>query len=228
MSENADKFYKLPKYYFAVSNSYVLRKLMLILFPLMNKSWVRRKIDDSVQFDSNTIVAEGGYLPPRDDINAPDLYIPTMSFVTYVLMVGFMSGTSGTFTPDVMATTASLGLAILGLEVLLIKFGLYLVKAKSVPWLDLIAFRGYKFVGLNLVLVGSMIHRYLYWPLLVYCASMMGLFLMRTYRKLVLFRSDSNVGVGSGSTEDQAKKNYFLLGIALLQYPIYWILAARV
>lgn len=33
------------------------------------------------------------FLPPKDDINAPDLYIPVMSFVTYIITVSFMLGT---------------------------------------------------------------------------------------------------------------------------------------
>ncbi|KAA8498397.1 Protein transport protein yif1 [Porphyridium purpureum] len=226
--ENNAEFLKLPKYYFAVNTSYVLRKLMLILFPLKNKSWVRRKIDDSAQMGGNVLVSEGGYLPPSEDLNAPDLYIPVMSFVTYVLLVGFISGTRGTFTPELMASTASLGLAVLAVEVLLIRLGLYLVNARTVPWLDLIAFRGYKFVGLTVVLVGSMLSRYLFWPLLVYAASMMGLFLMRTYKKIVQLKAhESNFGVGSAHEIEQTRKNHFLLGIAAIQFPIYWILAHR-
>ena len=30
----------------------------------------------------------GGLAPPREDANAPDLYIPAMAFVTYVLVAG--------------------------------------------------------------------------------------------------------------------------------------------
>jgi len=30
------------------------------------------------------------YKRPREDINAPDLYIPLMSFITYILLVGFV------------------------------------------------------------------------------------------------------------------------------------------
>ena len=29
---------------------------------------------------------------PRYDVNAPDLYIPSMGYVTYVLLAGFMLG----------------------------------------------------------------------------------------------------------------------------------------
>jgi hypothetical protein len=33
------------------------------------------------------------YLPPNQDYNAPDLYIPVMAFITYVLLVAFFMGT---------------------------------------------------------------------------------------------------------------------------------------
>lgn len=35
----------------------------------------------------------GGRSTPRTDINAPDLYLPTMAFVTYVLLTGYFMGT---------------------------------------------------------------------------------------------------------------------------------------
>lgn len=31
-------------------------------------------------------------LTPREDINAPDLYIPLMAFITYILVAGFVFG----------------------------------------------------------------------------------------------------------------------------------------
>jgi hypothetical protein len=34
----------------------------------------------------------GGLLSPREDENAPDLYIPAMAFVTYVLVAGSYRG----------------------------------------------------------------------------------------------------------------------------------------
>ena len=35
------------------------------------------------------------YACPRDDVNAPDMYIPTMAFITYVLVVGVAMGQLG-------------------------------------------------------------------------------------------------------------------------------------
>lgn len=35
------------------------------------------------------------YATPSNDVNAPDLYIPLMSFVTYILVAGFVKGSLG-------------------------------------------------------------------------------------------------------------------------------------
>ncbi len=34
----------------------------------------------------------GAFAPPRADLNAPDLYIPLMSFVTYIILVAIATG----------------------------------------------------------------------------------------------------------------------------------------
>lgn len=55
---------------FDVTTSYVVHKLLLLLFPLRRHDWTRR-----------TVLSDAGdaYVPstPRNDINAPDLYIPS-------------------------------------------------------------------------------------------------------------------------------------------------------
>ena len=83
LNQYADKskswFSSTLKYYFAVDTSYVLKKLMLIWFPFVHKDW-------TVRYQQDAPVA------PRDDMNAPDLYIPTMSFVTYLLVAGYLLG----------------------------------------------------------------------------------------------------------------------------------------
>ena len=33
----------------------------------------------------------------RDDVNAHDMYIPTMAFITYILLAGLSLGTEGQF-----------------------------------------------------------------------------------------------------------------------------------
>jgi protein transport protein YIF1 len=58
------------KHYFNVSNSYVVTKLYIVLVPWWHRPWSRQqRISNNGQ--------DGYYLPPREDINSPDMYIPS-------------------------------------------------------------------------------------------------------------------------------------------------------
>jgi hypothetical protein len=59
------------------------------------------------------------------DENAPDLYIPTMAFITYVLVTGLVKGMLKEFHPDVLVAASSSALATHLVEVLLLRAGLY-------------------------------------------------------------------------------------------------------
>jgi len=103
------------RYYFAVNQVYVRRKLQVVFFPFKHREWERRLGED------------GQPLPPKADINAPDLYLPLMAYVTYILAYGFALGTEGRFTsPDVLGLAGSSGMAIVFLETAIIKLGFYL------------------------------------------------------------------------------------------------------
>jgi len=60
------------KHHFNVSNSYVLRKLGLVIFPWRHRPWTRRIRRSEINGQTE------GWQPPREDINSPDLYIPSM------------------------------------------------------------------------------------------------------------------------------------------------------
>ena len=55
-------------------------------------------------------------MQPKYDTNAPDLYIPSMAYLTYVLLVGYVLGLRNAFSPDALAATASSALVWLVLE----------------------------------------------------------------------------------------------------------------
>lgn len=217
--QDGKTFMRVPKYYFMVNHRYVLKKLAVIVMPFVHRIWSRQRGMDPVQFEGSTADAVPTYLPPRDDVNAPDLYIPLMSFVTYVLMVGFHFGIRNNFHADVLAKYFSKGLGVLSLEVLIVKLGLYLVNARPTPWLDIIAYRGYKFVGVVLTMASCLLMPKLYLPVLLYAASAMAIFLMRSHRRIILPRD-----VNMQQATDLARRNGFLLFLSVLQYPIYWML----
>ena len=56
----------------------------LLLFPFAQKDWaIKYNQDEPVQ--------------PKYDVNAPDLYIPCMGYITYILMVGYILGLKNAF-----------------------------------------------------------------------------------------------------------------------------------
>ena len=70
-----------------------------------------------------------------------------MSFVTYVLVSGFLLGTNNEFSPEKLGLQASSALAWLLMEVLLILMALYLLSISScLGFFHLLAFSSYKFV----------------------------------------------------------------------------------
>ena len=91
---------------------------------------------------------ELAFASPRDDVNAPDLYIPLMAFVTLVVLVGFSMGVlSDKFHPEVLGTTASSAIICIIIESVLLKLGFYLISTDFVPpFLDILAYCGYIFV----------------------------------------------------------------------------------
>jgi len=197
------------KYYFNVNNSYVFNKIKLLLFPLRHRSWKRRIISTGTGDD---------FLPPRDDINAPDLYIPSMAFVTYVLLVSFVYGTVSKFTPELIGMTASTALAVLTLEVLLIKAGFYVINV-GVPVLDLVAYCGYKFVTLVAsIVVGFFLGSKIYYATSLALSGLLALFFVRTLRVVLLSESTTGApGNMQALGESSLHKKYLLLGVGLLQ-----------
>lgn len=215
IDENLGRFMTLSplKYYFNVNNSYVMNKIKLLLCPFFHKSW-KRRIMRVGEVDS--------YAFPREDINAPDLYIPTMAFVTYFLLVGFVYGTSLHFTPEILGMTASKGLAVLALEILFVKTGFYLCNCGSVSMLDLCAYCGYKFVGIVVnILSGLVIGGYFSFLVSIYVGLAMGFFTIRTLR-LVLVLESTRVVVEAPI--NSTSKNYFLIIIAIFQMAVIYYL----
>jgi hypothetical protein len=71
-----------------------------------------------------------------------------MSLVSYSLLSALCYGTAGKFNPEVIADVTSKCFLTQILEVLLIRFGFYMMQA-PVAFLDLICYTGYKYLGLT-------------------------------------------------------------------------------
>jgi len=169
------------KHYFNVTNSYVINKLFLVVFPWRHKPWSRKQtVGPTGQ--------EGWYLPPRDDINSPDMYIPVMSLVTYILLSTLVAGLRGQFQPELLGYTASKALGVVLLEILGLKLGCYFLSiSNESQLLDLVAYSGYKFVGvIGTVFLAEIVNKgkgtggWFGWSVFVYMFLANSLFLVRS------------------------------------------------
>jgi hypothetical protein len=130
------------KHYFNVSNRYVLTKLLIVLFPWRHRPWSRQQVRAN---DGQGAIE---FLPPREDVNSPDMYIPLMAFVTYTLLSTLLAGVNGTFEPQLLGITFSNASVIILLELVVLWLGKYFLNIQSESQIyDLVAYSGYKFVG---------------------------------------------------------------------------------
>ncbi|KAI8044399.1 protein YIF1B-A isoform X2 [Drosophila gunungcola] len=174
------------KYYFAVDNAYVGRKLRLLFFPYIHKDW-------SLRYDQEHPVQ------PRYDVNAPDLYLPTMGYITYVIVAGLLLGMQKRFSPEQLGIQASSAMAYSIFELVIYSIALYVMNVKtSLKTLDLLAFTGYKYVNIVVCLMAStLFFKSGYFIALAYTSFSFGFFLLRTLRTKLL--QDNSPAAPSGA-----------------------------
>ncbi|PWY98751.1 YIF1-domain-containing protein [Testicularia cyperi] len=231
------------KHYFNVSNSYVMHKLRIVLFPWRHKPWSRAHrhagaggVGVSSAYSSGPNEAATsvktassgaeGFLPPRDDVNSPDLYIPTMAFVTYIIQTSIILGLESRFHPEVLGLRASRAMAIILVELSAIKLGCYLLNIQGDhTMMDLLAYSGYKFVGTLITLsVGLLkVRGLVYWSVFIYCFAANAFFLLRSLRYVVL-PDPSSPSSQTITHAQRSRRIQFLFCIAVAQIVFGWAL----
>lgn len=231
LEQNYNRWFNFAalKHYFNVSNSYVVNKLFLVLFPWRHKPWSRKHaVGPNGQ--------EGWYLPPRDDINSPDMYIPVMALVTYVLLSTLLAGLRGQFQPELLGYTATTAGVVVFLEIMLLKLGCYFLSiSNESQLLDLVAYSGYKFVGVIVtVAVASLVNGgrgtggWVGWTIFFYTGLANSLFLMRSLRYVLLPESsgDARGPMQTDTRTKRSQRTQFLFGYSyLVQFLFMWVLS---
>ncbi|XP_026136840.1 protein YIF1A-like [Carassius auratus] len=202
------------KYFFAVDTKYVVKKLLLLMFPYTHQDW-------EVRYHRDTP------LIPRHDVNAPDLYIPSMAFITYILLAGMALGIQKRFSPEVLGLCASTALVWIIIEVLVMLLSLYLLTVHTdLSTFDLVAYSGYKYVGMIFtVLCGLFFGSDGYFVALAWSSCALMFFIVRSLKMKILssFSADSMV---AGSSAKPHFRLYITLALAAFQpIIIYWLTA---
>lgn len=232
--------------YFAVSTDYVANKLKLILLPYTHRGSWQRSVLQTPTGDE--------YPPPRADINAPDLYIPVMGFVTYIVLCAVVAGLAGGFRPEMLGLVATKALVFVALDAAVLRLGFYLLSNTAPALLDCVALCGYVFVGVALNELAQMLGgRWLLYPTLLFTCAGTAVFLMRTVRVALLADPApvapgdyaaanqyaaaaapvgyadpmySGLDAGADSTlREQKRRRYFLLLLCFVQLAVMYFLA---
>lgn len=199
------------KYYFAVDTTYVGKKLGLLLFPYAHSGW-------SLRYNPEEPVA------PRYDVNAPDLYIPVMAFVTYVLLAGVVLGTQSRFSPEQLGITATTALIWTVIEILALLFSMYIMNiSSSLKLLDLLSYCGYKYIGMIVILLASLaFYTTGYYVALGWMSLSIAFFLVRSLHVILMSETDSE-----SFSRGNKRRLYTLLVIAVAQPLLMWWLTWR-
>jgi hypothetical protein len=240
-------FLSALKYYFHVNNRYVLAKIKVLLLPFLHSNWKRERMDGGGAMagaDDSMLAGLVGapiYKAPRDDINAPDLYIPTMAFITFTLVMGYALGIGNQFHPEVLGITASRNLILLFFEVLGLKGGLYLISvgpATPSSLLDLVSYASYKYIHcILMILIGLVLGSWCFYASILILGTLAALFMMRTMKRVctpataaggdhsqAALAGGYNIGTGSSFGQGKHRRNYFLLFIGAVQILFSWFL----
>lgn len=197
--------------YFAVDNRYVKRKMTKVLFPFVNKDWIRAQVEGPEMVN---------YALPHSDENAPDLYIPIMSLVTYCLLSAFLYGTAGQFNPEVIADVISKCFLTQIAEVLVIRGCLYAMQT-AIPFLDIFSYTGYKYLGLTICMLCGILFKYLEWGTfsyygaLLWTASAAAWFMLKTMA--------NNIPLETAATGP--KRDAMVLAFAASQVATMWFVS---
>lgn len=209
-SSNFSVFWNSLKIYFAVNNSYVVRKLLVLLYPFGNKNWSRLRSEEAAVAP---IQSSHKWALPRDDINAPDLYIPLMAFASYILLVGLAKGVGGAgFTPELLLQTVWRCLFLQVVETFLLVF-IISFKQVSAPFLDMFSYTGYKYVGLCINAVFKLFGFYFGLFSAVYTSTMLSLFVLHSFKSVI--PSASTAG---------PPRHLVLLACMVLQFVVIFVL----
>lgn len=233
------------RYYFTVSSTYVQNKLKHILLPYLHTRHNGR-------WERNHLTSENGtveYVPPRDDINAPDLYIPLMAYATYIILCGIIYGLNSAFKPDLLSIEASKGCIFIALEVLIVKLGFYLLSNASISILECLSYCGYIFVGVCLDMIGGIIlGKFGYFAMILFTSCGIAYYIGKVLNVAIL--KDSSVdsfdqgmspqpdpmdmgfgmppqGYNQNSVQASRTKKYFVAFVCVLQFVVAYFLAIR-
>ncbi|KAF4717627.1 hypothetical protein FOZ62_025086 [Perkinsus olseni] len=174
--------------YFNITHSYVRWKCLFLMIPFVKRLFQpgrnqRHYSGDGANEMDNLEAPTQRSGDPNEGValrfvpdRRPDMYIPLMSFITYVLAFAVIKGAAddGSFHPDVLYDTATFAAVLSIIELFLARAAGYFVNMTSLRLLDLVCVIGYKYCHLSVYCIARILlssnvpTAYFWWGLLGY------------------------------------------------------------
>jgi hypothetical protein len=123
------------------------------------------------------------------------------------------------FSPEAINLQFTRALIGWAFQLVILKGLLYSMGGGEVPLLDLVAYGGYLFAGLSLAVVARLIWAYSYYVMMPWMSLCMGVFLVRTMKRVLFTEMRS-------SERHTSRQHYFLLFMAIAQFPLFFWLGS--
>eukprot|EP00767_Chilomastix_cuspidata_P002983 gnl/Chilomastix_cuspidata/3105.p1 GENE.gnl/Chilomastix_cuspidata/3105~~gnl/Chilomastix_cuspidata/3105.p1 ORF type:complete len:316 (+),score=32.34 gnl/Chilomastix_cuspidata/3105:35-982(+) len=188
------KFFPLQtlQYYFAVSNSYIPRKLAIILCPYRRRSWARAAIQPT-DAPHPPPPANAPFLPPHHDVNSPDLYIPLMAMLSLIMGVAFAVGVQGAFTAGLLRRTVMTAAVQLAARLAVYSGALRLCGLRGPPLVEMTAYLGYLGVPTALTILLRLVSGRSLWPVTAALAVSYAVFATKSLRQEISSRAQRDL-----------------------------------
>eukprot|EP00919_Chromeraceae_sp_WS-2016_P069394 GHVR01164502.1.p1 GENE.GHVR01164502.1~~GHVR01164502.1.p1 ORF type:complete len:414 (+),score=90.48 GHVR01164502.1:101-1342(+) len=228
---SVDKFIFTLRRYFNVSHESVIKKLLHFHFPFLSLSLFNRRRHTNKSLSGSSVGLSDDHYESQDKPNLiqPDLYLPLMAFITYVLQVGLLRGTIGDFHPEVLGATATKGAIVFALEVLLARVVLF-VAGGDICTIDLACELGCVFVAaVDVVSLGLLcVRSFAYWIIFIYFAFCASIYVMKSMFSIPGVSPPQGNDLGMTHVQGKYRKlSVLVYALALLQPVCVYVLTPR-
>eukprot|EP01056_Protomagalhaensia_sp_Gyna25_P002681 Protomagalhaensia_sp_Gyna_25__2680@NODE_2531_length_1031_cov_196_789315_g2099_i0_p1_GENE_NODE_2531_length_1031_cov_196_789315_g2099_i0NODE_2531_length_1031_cov_196_789315_g2099_i0_p1_ORF_typecomplete_len338_score28_13YIF1/PF03878_15/4_2e38Yip1/PF04893_17/1_4e05_NODE_2531_length_1031_cov_196_789315_g2099_i01261016 len=221
--------------HFDVSHGYVVRKLILLLFPYyLLGSCCKAARSRGRESEGSTLGGLNYQMTssPREILpegerptEKTDLYIPLMSFLSYIILYAWTKGTLNDFEPKILSERTTVTSVTILLETLICwSVKMWWIGDTEVPFLEVLATASYKFVSLSVVIAIGLALNSVYPS--IYTAALVYLVATCVSSTLVLhlgFLGHQDDG-GWGKHRGPSKGSLYAATVcAVLQIPLFYM-----
>lgn len=139
-----------------------------------------------------------------------------MAFVTYILLLGYVKGTHNSFSPEMLIQAIWSCVLVEVCEAGAMKLGLNIIQS-NLPFLDLLAYSSYKYVGLCAITLSTLFGSTIYFVVAGYAAMSVSFFVMKSMA--------AAVPASSGAPASGPPRHIVLFGFAAMQFAVTFMLA---